>query len=126
MSRHNDYDILDEYVDVTNKIKEIQGILNRYREDTRIRLDKTDTEEKKEELVLKFQKKMRQIKKSDLITSRYRKLKKRQAEIRAMLLPDDSDSNSDSNSDYSDSDDNVRSREDILSLLENIKSNITQ
>ena len=134
MNRYDGYDILDEYVDVTNKIREIQGILNSYREETRMKLEKTKTEARRQEIIQKFQIKMREIRKSDLITSRYKKLKRRQAEIRTILLPTDSDSEDSDVSDSDNSDDSMGSElsnsdiphngEDILSLLEDIKNQI--
>jgi DNA repair ATPase RecN len=131
MNRYDGYDILDEYVDVTNKIREIQGILNRYREETRMRLERTRSETKRQEIIDNFQIKMRKIRKSDLITSRYKKLKRRQEEIRAILLPNESDSDSDSTDsndsigDESSNSDTPHNGEDILSLLEDIKNQIT-
>lgn len=125
------YDILDEYVDITNKINEIQNILNRYREVVRERLEKAVNENEKKDIILKFKIKMKQIRKSELITTRYKKLKNRQSEIRSILLSDDSDSETDSSSEISNYSDRhnldsiPKNGEDILSLLEDIKSKIS-
>jgi len=146
MNRYNGYDILDEYVDITNKIREIQGIINRYRDTTRLRLELTNSESKKQIIIDKFQKKMCEVRQSDLITSTYTKLKRRQTEIRAILLPNDFESgdsgSGDSGSGDSESEDSESNcetdsdsenishiknyREDILSLLEDIKNHITE
>lgn len=134
MSNNNDreYDILDEYVDVTNKIREIQEILNRYKKETHDRIERANSDSKKERIVLEFQKKMREIRKSSLITTRYKKLKRRQAEIRDMLLPDESDTESDFDSDSSAFDSNIhsdsdilRNGSDILSLLDEMRARIS-
>lgn len=134
MSNNNDreYDILDEYVDVTNKIREIQEILNRYKKETHDRIERAKSDSKKERIVLEFQKKMREIRKSSLITTRYKKLKRRQAEIRDILLPDESDMESDFDSNSSAFDSNIhsdsdtlRNGSDILSLLDEMRARIS-
>lgn len=134
MSNNNarEYDILDEYVDVTNKIREIQEILNRYKKETHDRIERAKSDSKKERIVLEFQKKMREIRKSSLITTRYKKLKRRQAEIRDILLPDESDTESDFDSNSSAFDSNIhsdsdtlRNGSDILSLLDEMRARIS-
>jgi DNA repair ATPase RecN len=98
---NREYDILDEYVDVTNKIIEIQGILDQYRQRVKQKLKRTKSEQKKKQIIKEFRDQMKQIKKSELITTKYKQLKGRQSEIRTILLSD-SDSDSDFMSDVSD------------------------
>jgi DNA repair ATPase RecN len=89
-SDENTYDILDEYVDVTNKIKEIQEIMDRYHQDVKAQINNTRSERKKIKIIEDFTKNIKKIKKSDMITHTYKQLKQRQVDIRNILISDSS------------------------------------
>lgn len=118
----DDYDILDEYVDITNKINEICGIIEKYRYKMKKKLERANTHKKKEELLKEFHEKMLEIQNSDMITRNYRQLKKRQQEIRIILLPPDKMSNTKNTSDVSTTDENIDIS--ITSILGKVKSRI--
>ena len=86
MTQSDEYDILDEYVDITIKIREIQGIINRYRNTAKRDLRKARTEREQNKIIETFKENIDRIKQNDAITKTYKKLRKRQSEIRNILL----------------------------------------
>ena len=104
-----EYDLLDEYVDVTNKITEIQNILDKHRENVKKKILAIDDDADREKIIRRFENKMNEIHNSELITNTYKSLKQRQSEIRNILLPKNNISN--------DNDHNTN----ILSVIDNIR-----
>jgi hypothetical protein len=79
--------ILDEYVKVTRTIENIQNKINRYKKNVEENIENLKNEKEQIVKIKEFQKTMSQIKGDKDITHRYRLLKKKQKELRDILIP---------------------------------------
>ncbi len=78
--------LLDEYVNVVKSIESIQNKINIYVQKVEDNIEKTSSDSERHFLIQEFKESLDKIKNDKNITEKYKKLKKRQEELKIILI----------------------------------------
>lgn len=79
--------LLDEYVKISKTIENIQMKINEYKKDIEISIENAQSENEQNVHVEKFKEMMIKIKTDPNIITKYKSLKKRQQELKFLIIP---------------------------------------